>query len=114
MHSDGTQLPGDSKIKKLNENEGYQYLGVMEANEVFHDHMKEKVSKEYLRRVRKVAGSKLNGGNLMQGINTWAVYLLRYAGGIINWSKEELKDIDIRPIIHNPECRMCLQSKKNR
>ena len=35
--------------------------------------MKLNVSKEYIRRIRKVLKSKLNGGNLVHGVNTWAV-----------------------------------------
>ena len=58
--------------------------------------MKEKIKKEYLRRVRKVAQSKLNGGNFIQAINTWAVSLIRYPGGIIEWMKQELKELDRR------------------
>ena len=46
-----------------------------------HRQIKEKIKKEYSRRVRKVAQSKLYGGNLIQAINAWAVSLIRYAGG---------------------------------
>lgn len=35
----------------------------------------------YLRRVRKVAQSKLKEGKLIQTINTWAMQVIRYAGG---------------------------------
>ena len=35
--------------------------------------------------------SKLNGKNKIQAINTWAVALLRYGAGIINWKLDELK-----------------------
>ena len=63
---------------------------------MLHRQTKEKIKKEYLRRVRKVAQSKLNGGNLIQAINTWAVSLIRYAGGIIEWTKQELKELDRR------------------
>ena len=51
---------------------------------------------KYLRRVRKVAQSKLNGGNLVRAINTWAVSLVRYSGGIVDWKKQELQDVDRR------------------
>ena len=33
------------------------------------------VSKEHIRRLRKVLKSKLNGENLVPGVNTWAVSL---------------------------------------
>ena len=40
--------------------------------------MKVNVPKEYIRRLRKVLKSKPNGGNLVRGINTWAVSLLTF------------------------------------
>ena len=56
--------------------------------------MKLKVSKEYFRRFRKVFKSKLNSGNLVQGVNTWAVSFLRYSAAFINKRKCELQAID--------------------
>ena len=47
--------------------------------------MKLNVLKEYIRRIRKVLKSKLNGGNLVHGINTWAVSLLRYSAAFVSW-----------------------------
>ena len=41
VHLDGIQLLGDNKIKTLKDGEGYKYLGVMEANELLHDKVKE-------------------------------------------------------------------------
>ena len=42
--------------------------------------MKEKIQKEYLRKTRKLLETKLNSRNLIKGINTWAVPLVRYSG----------------------------------
>ena len=47
--------------------------------------MKLNVLKEYIRRIRKVLKSKLNGGNVVLGVNTWAVFLLRYSATFISW-----------------------------
>ena len=55
--------------------------------------MKLKVSKEYFR-LQKVLKSKLNGGNLVQRVNTWAVSLLRFSAAFISWRKCELQVID--------------------
>ena len=52
------------------------------------------VSKEHIRRFRKVLNSKLNGGNLVRGINIWAVYLLRYSAACVSWRKSELQATD--------------------
>ena len=56
--------------------------------------MKLNVSKEYIRRLRKVLKSKLNGGNLLHAVNTWAVSLLRYSAAFVSWRKSELQAID--------------------
>ena len=56
--------------------------------------MKSNVSKEYMRRLRKVLKSKLNGGNLVRGVNTWAVSLLRYSAAFVSWRKSQLQAID--------------------
>ena len=56
--------------------------------------MKLKVSKEYFRLSKKVWKSKLSGENLVQGVNTWGVFLLRYSAAFISWRKCELKAIE--------------------
>ena len=37
---------------------------------------------------------KLNGRNMVQAINTWAVSVLRYSAPFIEWTREELKTMD--------------------
>ena len=49
------------------------------------------VSKEYIRRLRKVLKAKLNGRNLLRGVNIWAVPLLRYSAAFVGWRKSELQ-----------------------
>ena len=80
----GIELPDSKVINSLQKGESYNYFGILEA-ERFLDEVKLKVSKEYFRRLQKVLKSKLNGGNLVQGVNTWAVPLLRYSAAFISW-----------------------------
>ena len=94
VSSEGIGLPDGSVIKSLDPKTGYKYLGISETNEVLHDKMKELLRKEYLRRVRTLGKTKLNFGNLIAGINIWAVSLLRYSGDIIKWTQLELKNMD--------------------
>ena len=61
-----------------------KYLGILEDDRFLGEEMKLKVSKEYFRRLKNVLKSKLNGGNLVQGANTWAVSLLRYSSAFIS------------------------------
>ena len=94
VKSVGIELPDSKVIKLLQEGESYKYLGILEADKFLEEKIKLNVSKEYIRRLRKVLKSKLNGGNLVHGVNTWAVSLLRYSAAFISWSKSELQAID--------------------
>ena len=58
--------------------------------------MKNKIQKEYLRRTRKLLETKLNSRNLIKGINTWAVPLVRYSGPFLKWTRDELRQMDQR------------------
>ena len=65
-------------VKLLEEGEGYKYLGILEADKFLEEKMKLNVSKKCIRKLRKLRKSKLNEGNLVRGVITWAVSLLRY------------------------------------
>ena len=56
--------------------------------------MKLNVSKEYISRLGKVLKPNLNGENLVYGVNTWEVSLLRYSAAFVSWRKSELQAID--------------------
>lgn len=92
---DGIELP-DGKMIKEAEEKGYKYLGVLEGAGIKTKEMKEIVRKEYLRRVKLVAKSKLYAGNMMRAVNTWAVSVVRYTAGILDWSDAELKAMDVK------------------
>ena len=56
--------------------------------------MKGKVKAECLRHTRIVLESKLYSGNPFKTINTWAVSLFRYSAAFIDWTKEQISEID--------------------
>ena len=58
--------------------------------------MEEKIEKEYLRRVKLLARSKLYAGNLICGINAWAIGVVRYTAGILDWTEIDLKKMDVK------------------
>ena len=94
IKSQGIKL-GEEVVTDVEE-EGYKYLGISEWDKIQEKKMKDLFRKEYLRRSRLVLQSKLHGRNKINAINTWAVSLMRYGAGILNWRREELKEIDIR------------------
>jgi len=60
--SDGIVLPNDNKIKGLSSDEDcYKYLGILQTDQTKCREMKEKLTKKYMRRVRRVLETKLNG-----------------------------------------------------
>ena len=90
------ELPNQEKIKTFAENETYKYLDILEADTNKQVEMKDKIRKEYLRRTRKLLETKLSSRNLIKGINTWAVPLVRYSERFLKWTREELKQMDQR------------------
>ena len=94
VKSVGIELPGGKVIKSLQEGESYKYLAILEADKFLGEKMKLNVSKEHIRRLRKVLKSKLNGRNLVCGVNTWAVSLIRYSAAFVSWRNSELQAID--------------------
>ena len=76
--TDGMELPNQDKIRTPGEKEIYKSLEILEADIIRQEEMKVKIKKEYLWRIRKLLKTKLYTRNLIKGINTWAVPLLRY------------------------------------
>ena len=88
--TDGMELPNQDKIRTLEENETYKYLGILEADTIKQVEMKNKIQKEYLRRTRKLLETKLSSRSFIKRINTWAVSLVRYSGPFLKWTRDEL------------------------
>ena len=60
---------------RTNENDGTDGVKEKDMNDV--------LEYEYLRTLKLVINSKLNGGNKIKAVNTWAIAVLRYGGGVI-------------------------------
>ena len=90
----GIELSSGEVMAELESDKGYKYLGILEADDIMHTEMKDKIKKEYYRRARQLTSSKLNGGNTIRAINSRAVSLVRYSAGILKWTKDELKAMD--------------------
>ena len=89
----GMELPSGEVMKEVDE-EGYKYLGVLQTDKVMDRKMRDKVKAEYYRRVKLLAKSKLYAGHLVSGLNAWAIGVVRYSAGILNWTVCELQEMD--------------------
>ena len=96
ISKEGICLPDGQRIKSLEKEQGYKYLGILEADGVNHEQMKEMIRKEYFRRVRNILKAKLNGGNTIQAINSRAVSVIRYVAGIVKWTTDESRTMDTK------------------
>ena len=65
-------------------------------DQTLNNKMKDEITSEYIRRVKKFCRSKLNEGNLIPGINTWALCVVRYSASIVDWTMEEEANMDRR------------------
>ena len=66
VKSVGIELANGKVIKSLQEGESYKYSEISEAGKFLEEKMKLNVLKEYIRRLRKVLKSNLNGGNIVR------------------------------------------------
>ena len=62
IRTDGIRLPDGQHIKDIDEI-GFAYLAILETDKIKEKEMKEKFSREYMRRLRLILRSKLNGKN---------------------------------------------------
>ena len=85
--TDKIELPSEERKR-------YKYLGKLVYDKIKEQEMKVKLKNKYFRRPKLILKSKLNGRNLIMGLNTWAVFIMRYGIGIHKWNMKELQEMD--------------------
>ena len=68
IHCEGNYL-GNGVVIEEDGGERYKYLGILERDDICLEKMKEKVQKEYYKRVRVKLKFTLNSGNVINAIN---------------------------------------------
>ena len=84
------------ELNELEDGDSYKYLGQDENIQYEGKLNKERVVAEYFRRVRKIWKSELYARNKVLAHNTFAVPVLTPTFGILNWTKDEVEQIDIK------------------
>ena len=65
-----------------------------EGDGIQHAKMKEKIRKEYYRRICLVLKSEFNAVNRIDAVNSLALPIVTYSFNTINWKMEELMKLD--------------------
>ena len=60
-------------IKELDRDQHYKYLGIIETNGMNHKDMRQKVTKEYFHRVKKILKTNLIPKNIITAINQFVL-----------------------------------------
>ena len=84
------------ELNELEDGDSYKYLGTDENIRYQGKLNKETVTSEYFRRVRKIWNSELYAKNKMLAHNTFAVPLLTPTFGILDWTKEDVLQMDVK------------------
>ena len=95
-HNSGVTVGKTETIKCLGPGQVYKYLGVDESNGIQHSTMREKLRREYFRRVKMVLRTELYGRNKVLAINGLALPVLTYSFGVIHWRTTDLQQLDRR------------------
>ena len=90
-------LNDNQVIQELDQAETYKSLGIQEGEGVQHHKMKIKIRKEYKRGIKLVLKSELNARNKIEAINTPAVPVILNSYGAIDWTLDEIQDLDRMP-----------------
>ena len=82
-------------VQEIKEGDNYKYLGIDESVGFDGPLNKERIIKEHKRRVNRIWRSELNAINKSIAHNSFAVPLITPTIGVLNWTKEEIRRLDI-------------------
>ena len=68
VQTERIELPDGKRMKEV-DLEGYKYLGVLQLDSIMNREIKKQVKSQYIRRVKKLLRSQLNGVNVVGGMN---------------------------------------------
>jgi len=94
VNCEGSELP-TGIIRTLPIDSAYKYLTVLEAGGFKCAEVKSRVQEMYKQRLQQlILKSQLNGWNQIQAINRFAVPVIRYTTGIIDWTLHKCAELD--------------------
>jgi len=85
-------IPNNQAVKRNMElDETYKYLGIEEGEGIKNNQMKDSLMREYYHQVQQILKTELNLKNKITAVNAFAVPVLVYSLGIVNWLEKKWK-----------------------
>ena len=94
--TEGVELQNQEKIRTLRGKEIYNYLGILEADTIKQQEIKEKFFKKVSKKSQKITRNKTLLQETCQRDKYLGSPLIRYSGPFLKWTREELKQMDQR------------------
>jgi hypothetical protein len=94
LHKGDDDDDDDDDDDELDPRKAHMYLGIEQSHDIQHKNEKEKLKRQYVKRLTLVLDTELSAKNKIQAIGALAVPVLRYSFGIINWHQEKLQKLD--------------------
>jgi len=82
----------DDTMEAMNEDD----LGHMQAKQIKHAQMKQKLGEEYLNRTKSILKTELTGRNTIKAISTYATPVLTFSFGIVKRTPTDLENLQTK------------------
>ena len=76
-------------MKALCGEETYEYLGMEQRRMTEQEIIKQRLRREFHSRLQGLCKSRLDSGKLIKAINSYAISVLIYSFGIVQWNDKE-------------------------
>ena len=86
----------DVEIEELEDGEMCKYLGMDEDVGYDGPLNKDRISKEFIHRAKKIWNSELHSRNKVTAFNAFALPVLTMSVGILDWTEQEILKLDIK------------------
>lgn len=86
-------LGSGKPIEPMDEQSTYKYLGFKQSRQIQQKTTKQELLKNFTHRLNLILKTNLNSRNTIKAINTFAIPILTYSFGIIQWSKTDIKKL---------------------
>ena len=93
LENNAYQLNNNQLIEPVDDITGYKYLGYYQTQQIQQTETKTNLMNKFKTRIHKILNTDLNSRNIVKAINTYAIPILTFSFGIINWTKTDLRNL---------------------